>query len=92
MADCEIQGNFENCKSGSIMLLEKRLGFQNAIICLSALRNKADFELHANSDRKDFENRISPRTNQFTQSPIHFYIRPGQLLLARHLSPENRSM
>jgi len=46
MAAYEIQVNFENCKSGSNLLLEKRLAFQNAIICLSVLRNKADFELH----------------------------------------------
>jgi len=45
MADYEVQVNFENCRSGSIML-EKRLAFQNAIICLSVLKNKADFELH----------------------------------------------
>jgi len=47
MTDYEIQVNFENCKSGSIMLLEKRVAFQNAIICLSAsaLRNKDNFEL-----------------------------------------------
>jgi len=46
MADYEIQEKFGNCKSGSIMLLEKRLAFQNAIVRPIRLENKADFELH----------------------------------------------
>jgi len=53
MADYEIQYNFENCKSGFIMLLENQLAFQNAITCFNMLINKANFELHP--DRKDFE-------------------------------------
>jgi hypothetical protein len=74
------------------MLLEKRLAFQNAINRSNRLKNKADFELHAHPDRKDFENRISPKTNHFTQTPTYFSIRRGQPLLTRHLSPENHNM
>jgi len=65
MGDYETQYNFENCKSGFIMLLENQLASQNAIICFNMVISKANFELHAHTDRKALEYTISPRANHF---------------------------
>ena len=37
------------------MLLENQLAFHNAITCFNMLRNKANFELHADPDLNDLK-------------------------------------
>jgi len=75
------------------MLWQKRLAFQNAIICYNPLRNKVNFEREVRQSGRHFSKKKVENSRAEKRKPPSPLISPihGVWRTARHLSTENHT-